>query len=152
MERLGLALNTRINALTQYAGLTCNSLAVVGDRVVGATDQGLVTMEGTRDLGQPIPWFFELHRTDLGSPYQKRVAMATFGGEADGPVDVEIVMDQEVASSHRVVAQRSMRQGTFKLMGHRRAKGRYLQFIFKSRAGSRFKLDNLQVWTTTLPV
>jgi len=69
---------------TQYENYPFNSVAKIGGRYYGASEDGLHLLEGEDDAGQPIEASFGLGQMDFGSPQIKTVTYCYLGAAAGG--------------------------------------------------------------------
>ena len=84
MTTLGIAINTRILAVSQYAGLDFNSACVFNGVTLFAGDSGIFTQDGSTDNGTAIAAYFHLPSgskdTSIGKRFRKLVVSGYFGG------------------------------------------------------------------------
>lgn len=143
MEYLGLALNTRISAPSQYAGYNFNSMAVFHGRRIGAGENGIRILEGSDDCGEAIDVRLDLHRTDFGSPRQKSLRGLLVGYETDGQIQITITDDQSYSVTKTLTPKQPGYQHGNRINGIRTQKGRYFQVRVENVDGSDIGLDAL---------
>jgi hypothetical protein len=84
MTTLGIALNTRLLAPSQYAGLNFNSACVFNGAILLAGDTGIYTHDGSTDNGTVISAYFHLPSgskdTSIAKRFRKLVISGYFGG------------------------------------------------------------------------
>lgn len=74
---------------TQYDNYPFNSVAKIGGRYYGATDEGLFLLDGDDDAGEPIVSVFGLGQMNFGNPQLKTVTNCYLGAAA-GAMRLEV--------------------------------------------------------------
>jgi len=144
-EHLGLVLNLKRRALSQYANYNFNSMCKFGDNYIGANESGIFTLDnGSDDAGADIVAFFELITSDYGILNQKRIRSLFVGYETDGRLILKIKDDDnnerpftlpaEVAGNKQVSAQ---------INPGRDGKGRYWMIRVENVEGSDLSVDTI---------
>ena len=148
--RLGLRLNTRIAAPTQYA-LPFNSLAWDGEQVLCGGD-GLYRIAGDTDLGNPVPSMVVLVTTDFGSYNYKRFRWIQVGYESAGDLMLGVQSDEDNVESYILPALKSdSKQSGQRIPIHRTLVGRYFTLTITNPEGVHFTLDSITASLTILP-
>lgn len=136
-------MNTRTNAVSEYAGYRFNSFTQVGERVLGANDAGLFWLDGGDDAGTPIeaviqPGVVQPHGNKLAN-----VHYAYLGMRGDSDFVFTITDEAGGSFAYRLDAN-SMKTG--KVPFGRGLKTRYFTFNMRSMGGD-FDLDNIEFIT-----
>ncbi len=144
-ERLGLRLDVEGGALSQYAGLKCNSLCRIGDVVLGADEDGLVVFGADTDDGAPIRALLASPATDFGSGAVKRVRRIDPDAASDRGFDVVLAGDDGVVRNYRTDGE-----GRNGIDVGRDGQGRVWTLEIENREGCGFTLYGLDIAFTDL--
>ena len=148
--RLGLRLNTRIAAPTQYA-LPFNSLAWDGEQVLCGGD-GLYRIAGDQDQTAPIPSIVMLVTTDFGSYNYKRFRWIQVGYESAGDLLLSVQSNEDMQESYTLPALGTdSKQTGQRIPVHRTLVGRYFTLTITNPLGIHFTLDSITASLTILP-
>ena len=128
---------------TQYVNYGFNSFARVGDRYLGAKDDGLFELVGSSDNGTEIDAYMELPLTDLGADHKKRARFFYLGYEADGDLLIRAAADQEASRDYKIRHYKDGQQ-TVRVAAGRNQKGRWWQIAIHNVRGSDFSVDSLK--------
>ena len=152
MRTLGIALNTEIDAPSQYMGVDLNSLTVFGDKIIGAGETGVMELSGDTDNGTEITAFFQVPSTDLGIPQQKKVRSVILSGYQHGNLDVTIICDNDEKTEYRINLTGPLDQSTIKVDLNSDDIGRFIGLLVENVEGSDFSIDvmDLLVLATAL--
>ena len=152
MRTLGIALNTEIDAPSQYMGVDLNSLTVFGDKIIGAGETGVMELSGDTDNGTEITAFFQVPSTDLGIPQQKKVRSVILSGYQHGNLDVTIICDNDEKTEYRINLTGPLDQSTVKVDLNSDDIGRFIGLLVENVEGSDFSIDvmDLLVLATAL--
>ena len=152
MRTLGIALNTEIDAPSQYMGVDLNSLTVFGDKIIGAGETGVMELSGDTDNGTEITAFFQVPSTDLGIPQQKKVRPVILSGYQHGNLDVTIICDNDEKTEYRINLTGPLDQSTIKVDLNSDDIGRFIGLLVENVEGSDFSIDvmDLLVLATAL--
>jgi hypothetical protein len=138
------AINLNTNATTEYDGFAPNSMCLAHDGNRYMLDAaGLHRIGGGDDNGAPIEAMIGLGKTDLGSPYKKRLVAAYLEVSSETPMllrlfdddaDYELVArsSSEVLEQQRVDLPRGVRANFF-------------GFELYNTNGGDFTLDNMEL-------
>lgn len=161
--RLGLRLNTRIAAPTQYA-LPFNSLAYADGQVLGGSVHGLCRMGGDEDLvdttgtlllnPSPVVSKVKLVTTDFGSYNYKRFRWIQVGYESEDDLQLTVIANQDDSDGETYIlpalgTDRS--QVGQRIPIHRTLVGRYFEIEINNPNGCHFTLDSITASLTILP-
>jgi len=147
IERLTLALNTRINAASQYDGFDFNSYAVFNGVLLGANEDGIFSLFDARtDAGAHIAAYFDTAKVDWGSQYVKNFLKAYIGFEADGDLSLNVTAD-DGSPGTRTLSNRLVfnQQHGNRVDLDRSVRGRYFQLRIENVNGSDFSIDSISL-------
>jgi len=145
----GWALNIENSAVTEYTGLSFNSMAVFNGIELAASSDGISTLGGDRDNTYAINAEALTSATDFDSHFMKRVRDMYIGLRADGPIVIETVTGENIIRTYpvdRVVD--GIHEQRVKL--RRGVKSRYWQFGVKNVDGAYFEIDRMTIEPTVL--
>lgn len=91
MSNLGIALNTKTMAASQYGDLSFNSLCNVNGTLVASNSSGIFEFGATTDNGTAISGIFKTGRYDLGTPKPKHIRTVKMGGYIEGHCTTTVV-------------------------------------------------------------
>lgn len=136
-------MNTRTTAVSEYDGFRFNSFAELGERYLGANEQGLYWLDGGTDDNSPIesviqPGVIQPHGNKLS-----HVINAYLGMRGDSDFVFTITDEAGGSFAYRLDAN-SMKTG--KVPFGRGLKTRYFTFNMRSMGGD-FDLDNIEFIT-----
>lgn len=140
------AMNTRNAAVTQYTGFNFNSFAKMGERYLGANDQGLYWLDGDDDDGRTVK---SRITTGIIQPNGNKLAgvqYAYLGMRGDGQF-VVTVTDEAGGAYNYTLTGSSME--TARVAFGRGLKTRYFTFSLESQ-GQDFDLDSVEFVTTEM--
>ena len=145
---LTLCLNLEGLQHSQWANWDFNSMAKVGDKYVGASENGIYEIDtGGHDDGAPIEAFFELPTSDWGVSFQKRIRSFYVGYETDGGDLALTARDDE--GRERTYLLKANHSGNLqhgaKVFGARDCKGRYWMIRIDNINGTDFSIDHIEV-------
>lgn len=127
---------------TQYENYPFNSVAKIGGRYYGATDEGLFLLEGEDDAGEPIVSVFGLGQMNFGNPQIKTVTHCYLGAAA-GAMRLEVdALVRGVPASYSYQARvygSTMREMRFDL--GKGMQSTYLTPTFYNDSGMPFEVD-----------
>ncbi len=148
--RLGLRLNTKIAAPTQYL-LPFNSLANDGQQVLCGGD-GLYRLAGETDNEVDIFSQVILITTDFGAYNYKRFRWIQIGYESAGDLLFTVTTDQNNYEAYTLPARGTdgLQTGT-RIPIHRTLVGRYFTLQISNPEGVHFTLDSITASLNILP-
>lgn len=140
------AMNTRNAAVTQYTGYNFNSFAKMGERYLGANDQGLFWLDGDDDAGRDVK---SRITTGVIQPYGNKLATmqyAYLGMRGNG--QFVITVTDEAGGSYDYTLDGAHME-TARITFGRGFKTRYFTFSLESQ-GQDFDLDGIEFTTTEM--
>lgn len=152
-EHLGICLNLRKLAPSQYANYNFNSFCELGGQILGAGDDGIFILDSADDDdGTPITAYFEPAMTDMGISNPKRMRALYMGYEANGTMKVTAQVDELHERAEYVFpAGKDRLQGGGRASGRRDQAGRYWKHKIENVDGCDFSVDTLEVIPIILP-
>lgn len=149
-EYAAWVINTESKALSSYRQFPINSFAVFGGRVLGATSDGIYSLDGADDDGEPIAARVRYALTTMGTGRQKRIPEAYMGYTATGDVLVRVITtdtgEGKVAHVYRLVPSASngaAAQGRAKF--GKGTKSVYYAFELENVDGADFDFDKIEM-------
>lgn len=140
------AMNTRNAAVTQYSGFNFNSFAKMGERYLGANDQGLYWLDGDDDAGRDVKARITTGVIQPNGNKLAGVQYAYLGMRGDGQF-VVTVTDEAGGAYNYTLTGSSME--TARVAFGRGFKTRYFTFSLESQ-GQDFDLDSVEFITTEM--
>lgn len=146
---LGLALNARNRAVTEYSAFDYNSLASYGGKLYGAGEGGLYRLEGSDDDGAAIAAFARTAMQRVAGGKAARVSDAYLGFRANGDLQLKVVVREDdgrrIGYVYDLVrgTTGAAQSGRFKV--GRGLKSVYMAFELSNVAGADFAVDVLEV-------
>jgi len=144
-SRLGIRLNLRNNAPSQYDGFDFNSMVEFAGKKLGANEDGIFEiLTGDDDNGVAISGFFELLRTDLDEWREKRVRKLYLGGQWSGNMQIGVKFDNDAWTYKTLTpAETSLGEHGNEIYWRRDKRGRYVQFYLGNVSGADFSIDHI---------
>lgn len=140
----GWALNLESKLLSEYAGLTFNSMCEFHGVTLAAHAGGLSVMEGNLDDLYTIDAHATTSQDDFDSHFLKRIRDAWVGLRADGELRVKTITDENVVRIYPLSRVRSgLHEQRVKL--GRGVKSRYWQFGIENVDGADFQLESVKI-------
>lgn len=102
-----LAVNTRINSVTEYTGLTINSLTRFAGMDLAGTADGIVELAGTTDSGTQITASVRSGLSDLNSTAIKKIISGYVVMDADGDINMTLATDNKTERSYTLMPRLS---------------------------------------------
>ena len=152
ISRLGLTINLRRNALSQYQGYNFNSMCEWNGLYLGANEDGIFTLEDSEtDNGTEILSIVETVTTNFDTDHAKRMRKAYIGYEASGNLILKIVVDDEHEHTYflKPVKKQQLQHKTKVPLG-RDLKGDYFMYRIENKNGCDFSIDSLDMVPVTL--
>jgi hypothetical protein len=148
-EYTGWAMNVEGDQpLSEYSNYPFNSMARIGNQYYGAGDEGLYTLDGDTDAGEPIDAALRTMMIDFGSPRQKRVRSAYLGYTASGTLLLRVrSVDDGTLKEQWYEAQELQAQAPRESMIRvgRGLRSRYWQFELVNVDGADFEIDKMEL-------
>lgn len=147
MAQLGLRLNVKNKALTQYRGYAFDSMAEMNGLPVGVNDSGVFSLfTGNDDNGTDIDARADLPRTDFGVSRSKRIRAFYMGCRLGGELKIKAVDDEHQETLYSVRPGKIGKQHVVKVSGGRNFnKGYYYTISIMNVGGSDFEIDFLEL-------
>ena len=141
----GWVMNTQNSAVTEYQGMNFNSLAKIGTKYYGATDEGVYELAGD---ASDVSTYIQSGLLDFGSTQYKAVTTAYLGVDVDGRIAVGVGVSEKsgVAQHWYEVTMDKEATDNVKVPIGRGLKGRYWKFEVASESMATFEA------LTVLPV
>lgn len=89
-----------IDEVTHFTNYPFDKIVRYKNSYFGMNATGLYLLEGTTDEGEPIPWSFQTAVSDFGTPMQKTLEMAYFGGRLGPAATVELLVGEAATESY----------------------------------------------------
>lgn len=145
-----LVMHTETGSLTQYANFPFNSFATFNGVYLGASAEGLFTLEGDTDNGAKIPALARVGITDFGTSYLKRVDRCYVGYRTDGNLVLRVYTDEVTQRDYLLRASgKNGLHGNHTRIG-RGLRARYWQFEVQNQNGADFELNAIELKPTHL--
>jgi hypothetical protein len=142
---VGVNLNTRTRAVSNYEGVAPNSLARFGGVTLMATADGIVALTGDTDVGNPISASLTVGKSNLGGKGVQRVLTGYVGYRASGDLELTLITDDHHENVYVLVPRRLDEQHTSRVKFGHGVKGTYWQFKLANVDGSDFCLDKVEL-------
>lgn len=150
MSDLGIRVNASNMAVSQYSGLSFDSLIVFNGVLIGGGTSGIFKFEGNTDNGTDIDATLKSCSTDLGISNTKRMRSFLLMGEFEGDLEVYPVVNDDEGEIHTVVAEESFFYRSYKIPVNRDNQGKTIGVVVKNKNSSRFTLDSIDVLPVVL--
>lgn len=152
ITRLGICLNLRRGALSQYEGFNFNSLCEFKGTSLGANEDGIYSLDDTEtDQGTPILSIIETFTTNFNADNAKRMRKAYIGYETSGNLVLKLTVDGEHEHSYflKPVKKQQLQHKTKVPLG-RDLKGDYWMYRIENKDGCDFSLDSIDMVAVVL--
>jgi hypothetical protein len=132
----GWVLNTANNAFSEYQGLNFNSLAKIGDRYFGASEDGIFELVGSTDAGENIATYIQTGLMDFGTSFNKSVQYAYIAADSEGRVALGVSVSEKsaVAQYWYEITTDNEAINNLKIQIGKGLRGRYWKFDIASDA------------------
>ncbi len=142
-DYLGLCMQLRRVAVSQFANYNFNSMCRFGGSYIGANENGIFVLDsGDTDNTENIEAFFELLTSDWGIIKEKNIRSIFLGYEADGRLILKIKDDDDNEREFTLpAAVGDNKQVSAKVNPGRDGKGRYWMLRIENVEGSDFSID-----------
>ncbi len=144
MNTVGIRVNTRTKAVSQYAGLGYNSLAVMSDLLLGADTTGIAKL--TQDAA--VTAYFETKHFDFDIPRAKRVRTVYLTGQFKGGMSVTSVIDGIDCEVVTINPEYTLTEKTYVVNFSADHIGRFVGFKIANTNGADFSVDKIDVLFT----
>ena len=152
-EQLGICLNLKRLALSQYSNYNFNSSCELNGVHLAASEDGIFSLDDAdSDNGTLIEAFFEPMVTDMGVSNPKRLLQLMLGYESSNALKITTTADELRARKAIIFpAGKGRRQGGGVASGRSDQRGRYWGFKIENTRGCDFSVDSLDVVPLILP-
>jgi hypothetical protein len=140
-DGLGLRVNTKTFAVSQYSNFNFNSMCFFNGVLLGANASGLFELEGDNDDGTVIDAYFQLPSYDYETPKQKNFRKIYLEGEAEGNLTVTPVVDDVAGITQIVEAIGTDAERQYVLPASKEDRGSQLGLIVSNKDGSDFTVN-----------
>lgn len=147
-EFVGIALNTRTRAVSNYSALAPTSAASFGGVTLMTTADGIVALLGDDDEGEPIEAYLTSGKTDFDVGAMQRVLCAYVGYRASGDMELTMIADDHHENVYTLAPRRvEDQQHASRVKFGRGCAGVYWQFKAANVDGADFALDRIELLT-----
>jgi len=140
---IGICLNTEINAISQYADFSFDSMCVFNGEIIGAGSSGIYTHDGDNDGTNSILAFFELFATNLGTTKQKRIKRIFIDGTFMGFLQSTSIFDTADGTTYTSICSPTLVSSQLKVPMNYTDNGEYISLRICNIDGSDFSVDNI---------
>lgn len=146
-DRLGLCLNLKMNAISQYANYDFNSFCTFNGVPLSASVDGIFELDSAQtDHRALINAFVEFVSTDFGTTHAKRIRSAHIGYETSGYLIFKVKTDDNSEVIYEMQPDKTaQKQYGEKLPISRAQKGVTWMFRVENRDGCDFSLDAIDL-------
>jgi len=138
---LGITVNLRNVAPSQYLDFNFNSMVEFNGKYIGANTDGVFELEGDVDNVYGIESYFELPMIDLTNAKIRRLYV---GGESEGDLRVKIKNDDANERTYVLTPpNKNNKQVEGKVPVGRDGKGRYWTIRVENVRGCKFRVDEI---------
>lgn len=137
---VGICLNLKNIAASQYMNYNFNSLAVFNGKLIGANESGIFELSGNTNNGVEIESFFRLGYSDFNTPRQKTIRKFYITGYVDGNISLTTYLDGEVKTEY-IRLYKGINTEIMSIDINSNDRGRYISILIKNLDGSDFSID-----------
>ena len=137
-----------VDELTRYTNYPFDRIVRYKNSYFGMNSTGLYLLEGTTDDGTAIPWDFKTAMTDFGTPQNKTIEVAYFGGRMPASATVSLHVGEKGTEVYNYTTPR----GTF-VQNYRQAFGRGVKsryYALEAAGSGNLTLDSITLNIATL--
>ncbi len=153
MNTIGLRLNTTNLAVSQYQGLSYDSLAIISNTLLAANESGMFKFPSTASTDA----YFETKHFDFGTQNSKQLRAVYISGYFSGSLIITSVIDGEDAESVSISSESDMTTKTYRVSFSSEHRGRFIGIKIANVNGSDFSVDHISAvvsvttsrWNTT---
>lgn len=139
------AMNTVINAVTEFTGFRFNSYAQINGAYYGAGPDGLVRLDGTDDAGANIDWKVRTGQIDDRQIGLKRLPEVVMGLRASGPVRVRVYPNDNQFFDYMLPNINTSTIRQHRVKPGKKMKSRYFTVELQGTSNAAMELDSLQL-------
>jgi len=144
MIAYGIRINTKLKALSQYAGYNFNSICCFNNVILGANTSGIFTVGGDSDNTVAINSFFKTFSTDFGTSKNKNVRSVNLSGVFK-TIDVTTVFDNTEKTEYSALRDATLEQKTVDIDTNHTDAGKYVGVKVSNISGSDFSIDEIKL-------
>jgi len=146
-DRLGVCLNLKRNAISQYANYDFNSFCIFNGMPLAASEDGIFELDSAqKDNTALIDAFVELVSTDFGRTNPKRIRSAHIGYETSGYLIFKVKTDDNNEVQYEMQPDKTaQKQYGEKLFISRQQRGITWMFRIENRDGCDFSIDAMDL-------
>lgn len=142
-------MNTNSNALSTYKGWDFNSMAKIGGRYYGASQDGLFLLEGDTDNGTAIDASILTVSTDFGTQQQKQMSYAMLGLSQTGDMYLRVVHEDNPTYTYKLTTSDQTMRNARVVIG-KGMSTRYWQFELLNENGADFELESVTFYPVVM--
>lgn len=139
------AMNTVLNAVTQFQGYGFNSFAFADGTYYAAGPDGLYKLEGADDAGNNIDWRFRTGQHDDKLVVRKRLPEVVFGLRASGPLRVRVRPDDDVYYDYTLPPVNTGTIRQHRVKPGKGMEGRYFSVEVQGISNATAEIDSMQM-------
>lgn len=139
---LGLRINTKLAALSQYAGYNFNSLCNFNGVILGASTTGIFSFGGKTFNTAPITAWFETNSYDHNDLHNKQVRTVTLSG-VFAKMAVTTILDGIHTTEYTTPGDATVRAKTVDVPINHSDMGKYIGVKVANVNGSDFSIDGI---------
>lgn len=136
-------LNTENSAITEYDNFPFNSFCTFKGKHLAAGANGIMLLEGNKDLSRDINAYLNVGNNDFDLPNIKRITDAYLSMKGDGSYYLTVTSDDGVAHSYLLSATAGDRIKNLKTNVGKGKKGRFFELELSNLAGADFELYDM---------
>jgi hypothetical protein len=141
----GVSINTVNKSVSEYLNYPFNSFATLGDKMLGADENGLYLLEGDDDDGSPIAATFRLALQDFKTSLLKRLIMCYVGIKFIGQINIKTVDEAESLGAARPMTSIVDKKQRLRVKFARGPRNSYWAVDISNNAGEDFNLDMVEL-------
>ena len=152
-DRLIFVLNLRRNAPIQWTNFNFNSMTMFNGVPIAANEDGIFSLfDADDDNGTDIDAFFELVKTDLGSPETKKIRFYYVSGETSGDLKIKMQVDDGEERTFLVPARKTgqLQHRLYRVDGRNDLRGVYWRPRIENTKGCDFSVDAIDILLSLL--
>jgi hypothetical protein len=138
-------LNTENNAISEYDNFTFNSFCTFKGKHLAAGANGIMLLEGNKDLSTDINAFLNIGNNDFGLPNLKKISDAYFSIKGDGNYYLTVTSDDGTPHSYPLTAVSGAKMRNLKADIGKGKKGRFFELELSNVAGADFELFDINL-------
>jgi len=131
-----------INEVTRYTNFPFNQILRFKDTYLALADDGLYTLGGTTDAGDPITWAWKTAMGDSDTSYKKTVLSVYFGGRIGQASTVTLYKDESDQTDYDYTTPRDTSPKNYRQKFGRGTKTRY--FAIGVAGDTELQLDTME--------